>query len=89
MRHRLQAVDKFVESKNADVITSIPERKYMYQGQTPQSFKISSKRLYGDLSMTNEPYLPTLAANMRVMRDQPVKLVRDSLKFKNYNRKRL
>lgn len=71
-----EAVDTIVESKNADVITSIPERKYMYQGQTPQSFKISLlKRLYGDLS-DDERAILTDACKICVMRDQPVKLVR-------------
>jgi 2-C-methyl-D-erythritol 4-phosphate cytidylyltransferase len=36
----ISATDTIVESKNGEFITDIPDRKYMYQGQTPQTFKI-------------------------------------------------
>lgn len=35
----IKATDTIVESKDANAISSIPNRNYMYQGQTPQSFK--------------------------------------------------
>ena len=41
------AVDTIVESQDGEMITSIPRRDHMYQGQTPQSFNMSLlKRLY-------------------------------------------
>ena len=36
----IPATDTIVESKNGETISDIPNRKYLYQGQTPQSFKI-------------------------------------------------
>lgn len=36
----IPATDTIVESKDGIVISDIPNRNYMYQGQTPQSFKI-------------------------------------------------
>ncbi|AHG85692.1 2-C-methyl-D-erythritol 4-phosphate cytidylyltransferase [Bibersteinia trehalosi] len=36
----VEAIDTIVESLDNTTITSIPERKYYYQGQTPQSFKM-------------------------------------------------
>ena len=36
----IPATDTIVESADGKMITSIPERKRMYQGQTPQSFRL-------------------------------------------------
>lgn len=36
----IPATDTIVESRDGEFVTSIPERKHMYQGQTPQSFKL-------------------------------------------------
>ncbi len=36
----IPATDTIVESENGSFISSIPERKKMYQGQTPQSFRL-------------------------------------------------
>src|SRR5699024_3231924 len=36
----INAIDTIVESANGELISEIPVRKYMYQGQTPQSFNI-------------------------------------------------
>ena len=47
----VEATDTIVESKNNTLITDIPERKYLYQGQTPQSFKCKEfLSLYHSLS---------------------------------------
>ena len=37
----IPATDTIVESIDGTVISNIPNRNYMYQGQTPQSFKIT------------------------------------------------
>lgn len=45
------ATDTIVESSDGTMITSIPDRKKMYQGQTPQSFKAAKlKALYENLT---------------------------------------
>lgn len=73
------AIDTIVTSKDGDVISEIPDRKLMYQGQTPQSFKISLlKRLYYDLSEEEKKIL-TDACKICVVRNTPVKLVRGEI----------
>ncbi len=70
------AVDTIVVSEDGNEISSIPQRKLMYQGQTPQSFKISLlKNLYNDLS-NEEKELLTDACKICVVRDVPVKIVK-------------
>ena len=45
------SVDTIVESKNGELISSVPNRNYMYLGQTPQSFNMNKlKNLYESLS---------------------------------------
>lgn len=36
----IPATDTIVESKTGEIIDNIPNRKYLYQGQTPQSFNM-------------------------------------------------
>ena len=70
------AVDTIVVSEDGEEISSIPQRKLMYQGQTPQSFKISLlKNLYNDLS-NEEKGLLTDACKICVVRNVPVKIVK-------------
>ena len=40
----IKAVDTIVTTENQETIDSIPYREKMYQGQTPQSFKIKFRR---------------------------------------------
>lgn len=69
------AVDTIVVSENGKTIHSIPQRDAMYQGQTPQSFKISIlKKLFYSLS-TDEKTILTDACKICVVRDYPVHLV--------------
>lgn len=69
------ATDTIVVSKDGQVIADIPERKLMYQGQTPQSFKISLlKRLYNELT-DEEKQILTDACKICLMRNVPVHLV--------------
>lgn len=69
------AVDTIVRSEDGKVISEIPERRRMYQGQTPQSFRMSMiKRLYLSLSEEEKGIL-TDACKICVVRDQPVHLV--------------
>lgn len=47
----IPATDTIVESKGGDVISSVPDRSKMYQGQTPQTFKAKKlKDLYESLT---------------------------------------
>lgn len=70
------AVDTIIESKDGDLISSVPNRSTMYQGQTPQSFKMSLlKNLYNDLSDKEKSVL-TDACKIFIFRNRPVKLVK-------------
>lgn len=71
----ISAVDTIVESKSGKEITAIPNRKYLYQGQTPQSFDIKKlKKLYLDLS-DEEKSRMTDACGVFAIRNEPVELV--------------
>ncbi len=72
------AIDTIVVSENGQVISGIPDRRQMYQGQTPQSFKICTlKKLYASLSDEEKKNL-TDACKIYVMRNEPVHLVEGS-----------
>ena len=70
----IPATDTIVEGKN-NKITAIPDRRLMYQGQTPQSFKAKLLRdTYMSLS-DEEKEILTDAAKILVMKGMDVKLV--------------
>lgn len=70
------AVDTIVVSEDGKTISNIPDRRMMFQGQTPQSFKMSMiKKLYYDLTETEKEIL-TDACKICCVRNVPVKLVR-------------
>lgn len=72
------AVDTIVVSNDGSFITDIPDRRMMYQGQTPQSFKIGLlKGLYASLS-DEEKGILTDACKICVVRNHPVYLVEGS-----------
>ncbi len=72
----VMANDTIVESTNGQTITSIPDRSYMFQGQTPQTFKISAfKDLFYSLSDEMQNIL-TDACKVFVLNDQTVGLVK-------------
>lgn len=69
------AFDTIISSKDGLMVTDIPRRDYMYQGQTPQSFNIKKLvSLYDSLS-SEEKEILTDAAKIFVVKGQPVKLV--------------
>lgn len=75
----VSAVDTIVVSEDNDEIYNIPNRKFMYQGQTPQSFKMNMlKELYNDLSEEEKEIL-TDACKICVVRNTPVKLVKGEI----------
>ena len=70
------AVDTIVESQDGEMITSIPRRDYMYQGQTPQSFNLAKlKELMLGLT-EDEKSILTDACKIFVLRGEKVALVR-------------
>lgn len=72
------AVDTIVVSQDGKLISNIPDRAQMYQGQTPQSFRIQVlKNLYASLSQEEKKIL-TDACKICVVRDYPVHLVMGS-----------
>ena len=69
------ATDTIVISDDGKVIGSMPDRRTMYQGQTPQTFRIGAlKQLYSDLSESERSVL-TDACSICVLRGRPVALV--------------
>ena len=71
----ISATDTIVEG-DGEVISSIPDRRRMYQGQTPQSFKAKALRdTYMSLSESEKAVL-TDAAKILVIKGKKVSLVR-------------
>ena len=71
----ISAVDTIVESTDNDFISSIPRRDFMYQGQTPQTFKIKKlKQLYSQLTEEEKTIL-TDACKILSIKGEKVKLV--------------
>lgn len=70
------ATDTIVRSDDHDQITEIPDRKIMYQGQTPQSFRAKRlKELYDGLTESEKNIL-TDACKIMVLKGEHVHLVR-------------
>ncbi|TWT14440.1 2-C-methyl-D-erythritol 4-phosphate cytidylyltransferase [Streptococcus sp. sy010] len=72
----VEATDTIVQSRDGQVISEIPERQYLYQGQTPQSFKmVDFLDLYQDLSEEDKQIL-TDACKIFVINDKQVALAK-------------
>ena len=71
----IPASDTIVESRDGSFISNIPERKIMYQGQTPQSFRAKRLReIYQSLTEKEREIL-TDACKIYVLKNEPVHLV--------------
>lgn len=71
----IPATDTIVRSDDGTLISEIPERRLMYQGQTPQSFNMSLlKKTYDSLSSEQKAIL-TDACKICVVGNIPVSLV--------------
>lgn len=71
----IPATDTIVESVNGEIISDIPDRRKMYQGQTPQSFKaLKLKEVYQALS-PEEKNILTDACKILVIKGHHVHLV--------------
>lgn len=72
----IPATDTIVESAGGDVISSVPDRKTMYQGQTPQTFNAKKlKELYYSLTEEEKEIL-TDASKIFVIKGEKVYLVK-------------
>ena len=71
----ISATDTIVSSEDGESITSVPDRKQMYQGQTPQTFNAKKlKELYYSLT-EDEKEILTDASKIFVIKGEPVHLV--------------
>lgn len=70
----IPATDTIVEG-DGTAITAIPDRRKMYQGQTPQSFKAKLLRDAYDSLSAEEKDILTDAAKILVMKSKEVRLV--------------
>ncbi|EHD1675683.1 IspD/TarI family cytidylyltransferase [Listeria monocytogenes] len=75
----IEALDTIVESSNHEVITDIPVRDHMYQGQTPQSFNM--KKVYSHYqNLTPEKkQILTDACKICLLAGDEVKLVKGEI----------
>ena len=70
------SVDTIIESRDGKFISSVPQRSFMYHGQTPQTFNMSElKRLYNDLTEEEKSRL-TDTCTIFSFRNKPVKMVK-------------
>ena len=70
------ATDTIVRSEDGKIVTEIPDRSQLWQGQTPQSFKANKLRaLYQSLTDEEKDIL-TDAAKIFVMKGEDVEIVR-------------
>ena len=69
------STDTIVESEDGNIISVVPDRSKMYQGQTPQTFRLKKlKELYESLSAEEKESL-TDAAKIFVIKGEKVYLV--------------
>ena len=71
----IPATDTIVESKDNTRITDIPNRKYMYQGQTPQSFRAKKLKEQYEALNEEEKAILTDACKIMVLKGEHVHLV--------------
>lgn len=71
----IPATDTIVCSEGGEFIDSIPVRDFMFQGQTPQTFRINAlKRAFAELTEDEKSVL-TDACKMLVLKGRPVAMV--------------
>lgn len=72
----IEAIDTIIQSEDGEVISNIPVRDQMYQGQTPQSFNIKTLvGHYNSLSKEQKEIL-TDACKICALKGEKVKLVK-------------
>lgn len=75
----IPATDTIVEAKDNTVISNIPVRDAMYQGQTPQSFNIVEFMEVSNKLTEEEKEILTDACKIYVLKDKKVGLVKGEL----------
>lgn len=75
----IPATDTIVESKNGEIISNIPVRSHMYQGQTPQSFQVKEFMEQYESLTTEEKEILTDAAKVYVLKQKEIGLVMGEL----------
>lgn len=75
----VSATDTIVESRDNNIISNIPIRDIMYQGQTPQSFKILEFMDVSNKLTEEEKEILTDACKIYVLKDKEVGLVEGEL----------
>jgi 2-C-methyl-D-erythritol 4-phosphate cytidylyltransferase len=71
----IPVVDTIVESRDGEVITNIPNRNFMYKGQTPQTFLINKYLDFYEEIENEDRKLLTDACKVFVLREEKVGLV--------------
>ena len=71
----IPAFDTIVESKDGEVISNIPVRSEMYQGQTPQSFKLKEFIKINNSLTSEEKSILTDACKVYTIKGKKVGLV--------------
>lgn len=69
------AFDTIVEAKDGPIITNIPIRDYMYQGQTPQTFRVNELMENYNRLTEQEKDILTDATKIYVLKNKKVKIV--------------
>jgi 2-C-methyl-D-erythritol 4-phosphate cytidylyltransferase len=72
----VSAIDTIVQSEDGKIVSNIPERKLMYQGQTPQSFNINKLIAHYESLSDDEKLALTDACKICLLKGDPVHLVR-------------
>ncbi|MDR1464351.1 MAG: 2-C-methyl-D-erythritol 4-phosphate cytidylyltransferase [Oscillospiraceae bacterium] len=71
----IPATDTIVQSADGQTISVIPDRKTMFQGQTPQSFRVNKLRELMASLTAEEQEILTDACKIYALRGEPVALV--------------
>lgn len=71
----MSAYDTIVESTSNNIITNIPIRDYMYQGQTPQTFRVNELMDTYNTLTNEEKDILTDAAKIYLLKNKKIKLV--------------
>lgn len=71
----IPCTDTIVESLDGEAIVNIPDRNNLYQGQTPQTFKIKKMQQVFDFLSEKEKSVLTDACKIFTVQGEPVKLV--------------
>lgn len=71
----VSSTDTIVQSDDGKIISSVPERSRMYQGQTPQTFRLKKLKALYDSLTEQEKEILTDAAKIFVMKGEDVYLV--------------